>query len=98
MSWYTESIIKEAAQSEDHLLSAFQQTWPQFVEIIKKFKNEFLPSIENKSEDEKNMLSFVFWSLFNNYLFLCSYSSSKAIEMIDCSEMYEKLLPKVFST
>ena len=54
MSWYTESIIKEAAQSEDHLLSAFQQTWPQFVEIIKKFKNEFLPSIENKSEDEKN--------------------------------------------
>ena len=46
---------------------------------------------EKEKEDEKNMLSFVFWSLFNNYLFLCSYSSSKAIEMIDCSEMYEKL-------
>ena len=58
MSWYTESIIKEAAQSEDHLLSAFQQTWPQFREIIKKFKNEFLPSIENKSEDEKNRAVF----------------------------------------
>ena len=58
MSWYTESIIKEAAQSEDHLLSAFQQTWPQFLEIIKKFRNEFLPSIENKSEDEKNRTVF----------------------------------------
>ena len=58
MSWYTESIIKEAAQSEDHLLSVFQQTWPQFLEIIKKFKNEFLPSIENKSEDEKNRAVF----------------------------------------
>ena len=58
MSWYTESIIKEAAQSEDHLLSAFQQTWPQFLEIIKKFRNEFLPSIENKSEDEKNRAVF----------------------------------------
>ena len=58
MSWYTEGIIKEAAQSEDHLLSAFQQTWPQFLEIIKKFRNEFLPSIENKSEDEKNRTVF----------------------------------------
>ena len=58
MSWYTEGIIKEAAQSEDHLLSAFQQTWPQFLEIIKKFRNEFLPSIENKSEDEKNRAVF----------------------------------------
>lgn len=58
MNWYTEGIIKEAAQSEDRLLSAFQQTWPQFLEIIKKYKNEFLPSIENKSEDEKNRAVF----------------------------------------
>jgi hypothetical protein len=58
MNWYTEGIIKEASQSEDRLLSAFQQTWPQLLEIIKKYKNEFLPSIENKSEDEKNRAVF----------------------------------------